>query len=265
MDILIVSHHKSGAVLGMHVGNAVARALGVQCLHHTDGVHREPARFSTDAKAPCTVQTDWHSGFSAASHNGWSRNMPTPIQRGKAVRIPEKVPYFDAAQRARENGRDVRIVHLCRHPKEIVCSSQRYHSKCSEVWCINSGYQELLRTMNTLEGIDFEMHNVAGTIVSEMLAWLRINDVDWISHIPMHIVERWDETASSKIAEKANVDHNVLSRVFENMRGDVLSTKSSHGTRKNNEQFTFAKTFDDESHKEFETLFPAWRHSLWEQ
>lgn len=264
MDVLIISHHKCGAVLGMHLGNAVAKALCVQCRHHTDGIHREPATFASDPKAPSTVQTDWHSGFSAASHNAWRRCDRPHHSRGTAAQVPHKVPYIDEANRVRKNGRDVRIIHLCRHPKEIVCSSQRYHSKCSEAWCNDSGYGALLKSMDTKTGVDFEMHNVAGTVVCEMLAWLRLDNVSWISHIPMCVLEQWDESASSKVAASAGLSQAALSDVFRGMRGVVSSTKSSHGTRRNDQRFTFAETFDDTLHEEFETLFPHWRQSqLW--
>ena len=88
------------------------------------------------------------------------------------------------ANKITPNEKDVKIIHLIRHPYEIIMSGLFYHKKCNEEWCTNANkntkadninynfqglsYQDKLNTLNIEDGINFEMEGRSYNTIIDM-------------------------------------------------------------------------------------------------
>lgn len=88
------------------------------------------------------------------------------------------------ANKITPNEKDVKIIHLIRHPYEIIMSGLFYHKKCNEEWCVNTNkntkadnnnynfqglsYQDKLNTLNIEDGINFEMEGRSYNTIIDM-------------------------------------------------------------------------------------------------
>jgi hypothetical protein len=159
------------------------------------------------------------------------------------------------------NEKGVKIIHLIRHPYEIIMSGLLYHKKCTETWCVNPrtstkadninynfqglSYQNKLNTLNTEDGINFEMEGRSYNTIIDMYN-AHFYDYPFCLNIKMEdLILHFDETI-------AKIIH------FINLKNiDCSSLKNSETYMTNTTKMIdrYAHFFTDKNYHHFNDVF----------
>jgi hypothetical protein len=144
------------------------------------------------------------------------------------------------------NDPNVKIIHFIRHPYEIIMSGFFYHKKCNEEWCVNIkkntgadninynfmglSYQQKINTLNTEDGINFEMEGRSYNTILDMYN-SKFDDYNFCLKIKMEeLIENFDETIEKIITfissdKLTNVDFSSLNINNTNNKEHITNVK----------------------------------------
>jgi hypothetical protein len=140
----------------------------------------------------------------------------------------------------------VKIIHFIRHPYEIIMSGFFYHKKCNEEWCINMNkntgadninynfmglsYQQKLNSLNTEEGIHFEMEGRSYNTILDMYN-SKFYDYPFCLNVKMEeLIENFDETIQKIFTfigcdKLTNIDYSDLNTNNTNNKKHITNTE----------------------------------------
>ena len=193
------------------------------------------------------------------------------VPKPPAVLFSNNSKFYDSL----DHFKKFKCVHIVRHPFEIVCSGYKYHTKCEEAWLTSTkykkydkSYQAILKSLSEEEGVNFEIENVAGTTIKNMMSFEYYND-DRFMHVRLEDFYLDFESTLQSICEfigfsyerliKKSYIHNKFDKDFDSAKkhvtnksekiyifDELLSNKHKNKINKlikEHQQFDFMKKF----------------------
>jgi hypothetical protein len=176
------------------------------------------------------------------------------------------------ANRVSKNSKNVKIVHLIRHPYEIIVSAYNYHKICSEPWCIDVNkrtladniqynfnsqtYQQKLNTLTQEEGLNFEMSGRSFNTIYDMYN-CHFHNFDFCLNVKMEDLYLNEEVTINRILNFLGVPNNKNM----NLNSLYLSKNSvslAHSSNLNKDINRHEYFFTEQNYKHFSQIF----HSL---
>jgi hypothetical protein len=187
-----------------------------------------------------------------------------------------------------------KYIVFIRHPYEIITSGYRYHKICKEDWVIenknmfwwwiinhfteesieknkniiefanfsrNRSYQEILKSLNEEDGIEYEMNNVGYMTVMGLYEYPHYNKKN-VMVVKMEDLKNDIFNTTGKMLDflRININIDSLKKIkdldLNNMDTKKLE-KDPHITNKENLDFVYKKIWTDKLYKKAEIIFPG--------
>ena len=162
----------------------------------------------------------------------------------------------------------VKIVHMVRHPYEIIVSGYLYHKTvCQEPWCIDPtcktladgvqydfdgvSYQETLRSLPVEEGIDMEMEGRSYQTIRDMYAFVALPDC---LHVEME--DLFEDLPGTVRRILAFLEVPVTAATAATFDLSSLGNHGKHVTNETGVPDRYKDMFSEENYDRFAALFP---------
>lgn len=176
----------------------------------------------------------------------------------KANKINDSIQINDNNLIDNNKNKPIKIIHMIRHPYEIIVSGYFYHKICNEKWCIDKNssspsdninynfdglsYQEKLNTLSLEDGLNFEMEKLGNSTINDMYN-SNFTDYDFCLNIKMEDLYTAFDNTIKKILDFIDPTY------FETIDYSILSLKNN----KRNSDHSTNKLLETERHKQYFT------------